>query len=126
MAVSRASLDQAVAGGIITADQRDRLIALAEAPAAGAGTERAPAIMVAYATGALAVLFAFGWFLIERWQRLGPGGVLVGDELHHVHLVGVDRERHLIRLRVQVREHVPRVVAQPLGRLALVLRGEAD
>ena len=76
MSVRRATLDQAVSEGIITADQRDRLIALDEMPAR-TSDERAPAIMVAYATGAVAVLFAFGWFLIERWQRLGPGGVLV-------------------------------------------------
>ncbi|HKO15196.1 MAG TPA: hypothetical protein VJU87_03100 [Gemmatimonadaceae bacterium] len=34
------------------------------------------AVSVAYYAGAIAVLFALGWFLAERWKVLGPGGVL--------------------------------------------------
>ncbi|HUS30216.1 MAG TPA: hypothetical protein VMZ53_17030, partial [Kofleriaceae bacterium] len=34
-------------------------------------------ITVAYALGALLVLFALGWFLAERGSKLGPAGVLL-------------------------------------------------
>lgn len=34
------------------------------------------AVTIAYATGALLVLFAFAWFLVDRWSRLGAWGVL--------------------------------------------------
>lgn len=40
-------------------------------PAAGLNV-----VSVAYGLGALLVLFAAGWFLIDRWARLGPFGVL--------------------------------------------------
>ena len=76
--------------GIIDATQRDRLHALAAdlsaevraAPDAGAAASpeaRGPfsVITVAYALGALLVLFALGWFLADRWSTLGPAGVLV-------------------------------------------------
>ena len=80
--ISSAHLDQAVRSGIITAAQRDQLGRLAAGYAperAGAVSthERAPLVLVAYTAGALAVLFAFGWFLVERWRVLGPEGVLV-------------------------------------------------
>lgn len=77
-------LRRAVDAGIINAAQLDALLALE----AGTGDSRAAsapaemhrgfnAISVAYWGGAIAVLFAFGWFLVDRWQVLGPGGVLV-------------------------------------------------
>ena len=34
-------------------------------------------ITIAYYLGALTVMFAFGWFLIDRWRVLGPVGILV-------------------------------------------------
>ena len=34
-------------------------------------------ITIAYYLGALTVTFAFGWFLIDRWESLGPAGILV-------------------------------------------------
>ena len=89
-------LRTAVDRGIITASQADALTALAgELPATdeaalaatgpvppGADTipaERHPAagVTVAYAIGAALVIFAFGWFLVDRWERLGPTGVLL-------------------------------------------------
>ncbi|MDQ3810849.1 MAG: hypothetical protein M3336_11210, partial [Chloroflexota bacterium] len=50
------------------------------------GPEHAPApeapkgfnwISVAYFAGALLILFAFGWFLVDQWEALGPAGVLL-------------------------------------------------
>ena len=35
------------------------------------------AVSIAYWAGALLVVFAFGWFLAERWRALGASGVLV-------------------------------------------------
>ena len=77
----------AVERGIIDAAQRDRLHALATEitthalmtpartePVEARGTFNA--VVVAYALGALLVLFALGWFLAERWSTLGPAGVL--------------------------------------------------
>ena len=76
--------------GIIDATQRERLHTLAAdlaaqahapsdvatpAPAEARGTFNV--ITVAYALGALLVLFALGWFLVDRWSKLGPAGVLV-------------------------------------------------
>ena len=76
--------------GIIDATQRDRLHALAaelstedgalpNATAAASAEARGSfnVITVAYALGALLVVFALGWFLVDRWSKLGPGGVLV-------------------------------------------------
>jgi hypothetical protein len=95
-----ALLEEAVARGIVTSSQRNALIALSRELAASAGavaptgqaTASSPpqpagpapvesprgfnAITVAYYLGAGLVLFAFGWFLIERWEALGPLGVL--------------------------------------------------
>ena len=34
------------------------------------------AVTVAYYVGAFIVLFGFGWFLVDRWDALGPAGVL--------------------------------------------------
>ena len=77
--------------GIIDTAQRDKLEALATelAPtrtrkADETTTKPQPreahrgfnAITIAYSLGALLVLFALAWFLLERWKILGPGGVL--------------------------------------------------
>ena len=32
-------------------------------------------IIIAYGVGALVVLFAFGWFMVDRWRVLGDSGV---------------------------------------------------
>ncbi len=72
-------LEDAVARGIITAEQLAALRAMPE----GVGPEPASeprrglnAVFIAYYVGAAAVVFAFGWFIIDRWQALGPAGVL--------------------------------------------------
>lgn len=77
-AVPLAQLREAVARGIITTDQ---LAALQELNATGAPTAEAQrglnAVTVAYGLGAAAVLIALGWFIVDRWEALGPGGILV-------------------------------------------------
>ena len=84
---------EAVERGIIDVAQRDRLAALATELAGQRGTgaitaegsatsarrearRGVNAITIAYALGALLVVFALAWFLFERWKALGPGGVL--------------------------------------------------
>ncbi len=73
-------LDLAVTRGIITAQQRHDILALAAEggppPPIGRRSE-VSGVTVAYFAGAAAILFAFGWFLVDRWKVLGPGGVLV-------------------------------------------------
>jgi hypothetical protein len=77
---SRDLLNAGVEKGIISAGQRDALLALG----AGEGTGEATrvearralnGVTIAYGVGALVVLFAFGWFLADRWKVLGPPGV---------------------------------------------------
>jgi hypothetical protein len=76
--------------GIIDAAQRDRLHALAAelsdedralpdatAPASREARGSFSVITVAYTLGVLLVLFALGWFLVDRWSKMGPAGVLV-------------------------------------------------
>ncbi|MDP1891227.1 MAG: hypothetical protein Q8K55_10065 [Gemmatimonadaceae bacterium] len=73
-------LDSGVDKGIISADQRTALLALAGA-AEPQGGERREAerafngVTIAYGIGAIVVLFAFGWFMVDRWKVLGNGGV---------------------------------------------------
>ena len=90
--------DAALDRGIIDASQRDRLQALARELARPAVTAPGPTetparteargnfnvITVAYTVGALLVLFALGWFLVDRWEKLGPTGVLAVSVLYAV------------------------------------------
>ena len=80
-AIADARLDAAVAAGIISADQAAAIRALPDPPDESAGTPEAPrelnAVAIAYFVGGAAVLFAFGWFIVDRWKVLGPGGILV-------------------------------------------------
>ena len=87
-----ALLDAALDRGVIDAVQRDRLRSLAlevgvatdveprehrDAPTPSREARRGfNAITVAYSAGALLVVFALGWFLVDRWTSLGPAGVL--------------------------------------------------
>lgn len=74
-------LGQGVQRGIISAQQRDALLAIAGTtqPSARAADE-APrgfnGVTIAYVVGAMVVLFAFGWFMVDRWKVLGDAGVL--------------------------------------------------
>ncbi len=77
-----ALLTRGVEAGIISEEQRARLLAIA-APAAARpaaqGAERPigfNVVTVAYGLGALLVVFASGWFLVDQWSRLGEWGVL--------------------------------------------------
>lgn len=76
---ARELLDVGLARGIITAEQRAQLQALlgeTESAEPSREAERAfNGIAIAYAVGALVVLFAFGWFMVDRWKVLGDGGV---------------------------------------------------
>jgi hypothetical protein len=85
-------LDDALVRGIITAEQRAQIDRLAQARTPGrteeflAWAREVPrgfnAITIAYGVGALAVVFALGWFLADRWALLGPGGVLSASLLY--------------------------------------------
>src|SRR5687767_9083359 len=80
-------IDRAVERGIITAPQRDALLALraedeARAEPATEAREGFNAVTIAYALGTGIVLFGFGWFLVDRWKALGPGGVLAVTALY--------------------------------------------
>ena len=73
---SRDLLNAGVEKGIISAGQRDALLALGSGEGTGAEAGRAlNGVTIAYGVGALVVLFAFGWFLADRWKVLGPSGV---------------------------------------------------
>ncbi len=94
-ALARA-LDEGVRRGVISAAQRDRLRAIAAEdaperafadpratppialePRDAPGRRRLSAVAVAYWLGGALVVFALAWFVADRWERLGPGGVLV-------------------------------------------------
>ena len=73
---SRKLLDTGVEKGIISATQRDALLALGAREGTAAEAGRAlNGVTIAYGVGALVVLFAFGWFLADRWKVLGPPGI---------------------------------------------------
>jgi hypothetical protein len=97
-------INVALERGIIDAAQRDQLAALSAELTATAGhphderDDTAPrrevqrgfnAITVAYSLGALLVLFALAWFLLERWKVLGPFGILVVALLYAAAFAGV-------------------------------------
>jgi hypothetical protein len=71
-------LGLALARGLITPDQHASLSALASSW--DTPQREMPRgfnwVTVAYALGALLVIFAAGWFLTQRWLSLGPLGVL--------------------------------------------------
>jgi len=127
--VPRQALREAVARGVITEPQHGAILALAglepepmagEAePARGLGPE-APRgfnwVTIAYAAGALAVVFAFGWFLIDRWAALGPAGVLVVALLYAA-IFGVTAVQ-LHRLGFRVATGVATVLAVEMTPLA--------
>jgi hypothetical protein len=90
-----AVVDAAVERGVIDARQRDTLRAIAAELVTGSPSPTSPsvaaerreppvrearrgfnAITVAYSLGAMLVIFALGWFLVDRWTTLGPAGVL--------------------------------------------------
>ena len=95
--VTHDQLVDAVRRGIITPAQYDALLAMEPADVsphlgAGAGIAEVAAlaemggakepprgfnwITITYYLGAVTVMFAFGWFLVDRWKTLGAGGIL--------------------------------------------------
>ncbi len=76
---TRELLDLGVDRGIITAEQRAQLQTLLGAVESASPPREAErsfnGIAIAYAIGAIVVLFAFGWFMVDRWKVLGDGGV---------------------------------------------------
>ncbi|MCC6317054.1 MAG: hypothetical protein IT361_05110 [Gemmatimonadaceae bacterium] len=93
-------LDDGVARGIITAEQREALLRLGQTSAAPEGQAPARAqvtiVTVAYSLGALLVMFAAGWFLAKQWDALGGAGVLAVALLYAALLTvgGVWAARH--------------------------------
>jgi hypothetical protein len=73
-------LEAAVALGIITAAQAAAIRDLAPAGGSARKDAEAPrafnAATIAYVIGAITVVVAMGWFLADRWEWLGAGGVL--------------------------------------------------
>lgn len=90
-------LDEAVRRGVISAQQRETLMALerdfeprqGRAPGADGGFNWPGA---AYTIGALLVLFALGWFLVDRWSALGATGVLAVVAVYAVLFLGLSRK----------------------------------
>lgn len=86
-------LQLAVARGIISDRQAVEIGALTDAPVAPS-PEMARGfnwVTVAYALGALLVVFASGWFLAERWVALGAPGVLAMTVAYAATLVFASR-----------------------------------
>jgi hypothetical protein len=78
-------LDAAVALGIISADQAQAIRDLAperNQDSASHVQSAASAATLGYVLGAVTVLIAMGWFLSDRWEWLGAGGVLAVTALY--------------------------------------------
>lgn len=69
-------LAAAVSLGIITAEQAAQIRALTPRRAPPPAAAPIGASVLAYGIGAITVLVAMGWFLADRWEYLGAGGVL--------------------------------------------------
>lgn len=74
-------LDAAVTLGIISAEQAAAIRALVPARPASAARPLTAATL-GYVLGAITVLVAMGWFLADRWEWLGGGGVLAVAALY--------------------------------------------
>lgn len=71
-------LDAAVSLGIITGEQAEKIRALTPDRRAEPEAPRANnSASMGYVLGALTVLIAMAWFLADRWEWLGAGGVLI-------------------------------------------------
>src|SRR6185503_18354811 len=94
-------LGLALTRGLITPDQHASLSALASSW--DAPQREMPRgfnwVTVAYALGALLVVFAGGWFLAQRWLSLGPAGVLAVITVYVAIAASASRwlERHEFR-----------------------------
>jgi hypothetical protein len=94
-------LEAAVALGIISAEQADAIRAIAPARDTSTRDAHGPkpvgvfnAASIGYVLGAVTVVAAMTWFLADRWQWLGAGGVLVACALYAAMFLGV---AHVLR-----------------------------
>lgn len=77
--ITEQQLRAAAASGVITAEQVEALLSVTQSADPGESVEAREAfngVTIAYFLGAFLVLFAFGWFLADRWDALGAAGVL--------------------------------------------------
>jgi hypothetical protein len=110
--ISIEQLEQGVARGIITAEQMRALQALdaGEIPEGPAEARRGlNSVTVAYGLGGAAVVFAFGWFVVDRWEVLGPAGVLAVSALYA--LIFSYTSRYLGRLGFHTAASIAALVA---------------
>lgn len=75
-------LDAAVSLGIITAEQASAIRDLTPPQRASAAPQPIGGATLGYVLGAITVLVAMGWFLADRWEWLGPGGVIAVSVLY--------------------------------------------
>ncbi len=91
--ITEQQLRAAVASGVITSEQLDTLLGVTPSAdssetSAVEAREAFNGVTIAYFLGAFLVLFAFGWFLVDRWKVLGAGGVLGISLLYTVLFIG--------------------------------------
>jgi hypothetical protein len=75
MHLSADDLDDAVAAGILTREQADRLAAHLSALQSSSVKPKFDFVHVAYYFGALIVIAAMGFFMTLGWERFGGGGI---------------------------------------------------
>lgn len=86
MRVTRRDLDRAVARGVVSGDQAERLWSvLSEGET---DRQRFDLPHVAYYFGALVVISAMGWFMTLGWERFGGAGIATIAVLYAVVFVG--------------------------------------
>jgi hypothetical protein len=82
-------LDAAVSLGIISAEQAQSIRDLTPERRAPLPPQPVGAPTIGYVLGAITVLVAMGWFLADRWEWLGAGGVLAVVVLYAALFLGV-------------------------------------
>ena len=75
MELSRADFDWAASEGLISAEQKDRLWTAFEARIQDRPTF--DLVHIVYYFGAILVLAAMVWYMVESWDRLGGGGLFL-------------------------------------------------
>lgn len=84
-------LEVAVERGIISEEQATAIRALPLEAREGEAPRGVNAATIAYVVGAITVVVAMGWFLEDRWQWLGPWGVLATCALYAALFVAIAR-----------------------------------
>ncbi len=75
MRISKQDLTRAADTGVISADQADSLWAALTAERAD--RPKFDLVHVTYYFGALLIIGAMGWYMVDAWERLGGGGILL-------------------------------------------------